>query len=268
MKFSQKTFKTLIVILVIVVVIFILNIFSKNVRNFFYSVSAPIQKPLWKIGNSVSDFLGVIPWIKNSKQEFEELKNENQELLVKIAELEGFKDDIESLKNALQIGLEKDFKLVMAEIISKDISDDYILIDKGSNSGVLENMPVITEQKVILGKISKVFKNYSKVMLISNKESSFDVNLFNINDEKKDISGIVKGRENFNIFLDLVPRDKDIKQGDVIFTSKLGGIFPENLLVGEITEIKKNDIESLQEAEIKPAIDIKEVNNLFIITQY
>jgi len=263
MKFSSKKLKILIVIVIIISIVLLLNLFSKNVRGFFYSISSPIQKPLWKIGDSVSDFFGAVIWIKNLKKENQEIKFKNQELIVEIAALEDLKKENETLRTALGFGLEKDFKLTLVQIISKDISQDYILVDKGEKDGILKGMSVITEQKVLLGKVYEVYKNNSKVMLISNKESSFDAKI-----KEKDIFGIVKGKGDLKIFLDLIPRDKEISQEDIVISTRLGGVFPDGLLVGQITKIIKNDIESLQQAEIKLAFNIKEINYLFIITDY
>jgi len=67
-------------------------------------------------------------------------------------------------------------------------------------------MPVITEEKVLLGRIEEVYRNFSKVMLISNKKSSFDAEV-----QGKDVTGLVKGRGNFNLILDLVPYEKKRK---------------------------------------------------------
>jgi len=263
MKLSSKKVKFFIGIIIVVLVIFLLNIFSKNVRGFFYSISSPISKVLWEGGDKASDFFEAIIKIKTLKNEADELKLKNQELLAEVITLEKLRKENEILRTALGIELQKDFKLILTQITGKDISQDFILVDKGSDDGISEGMPVITQQKVLLGKVCEVYKNFSKIMLISNRKSSFDVEI-----KEKDISAIVRGKGNLKVFLDLVPRDKEISQEDIIITTSLGGVFPSGLLVGKITEIKKDDIESLQQAEVKPAFDMKDVNYLFIITGY
>ncbi len=261
-KFSQKN-KFLLGILLIVLLVFGLNFFQKQVKTFFYSISSPIQKSLWRIGDRASDFFQGIVEIKETKNKVDELCLKNQRLLAEIAILSELKKENKVLREGLEIDLDKDFKLTLAEIIGKDISQDFILIDKGSENDISENMPVITQQKVLLGKVSKVYKNFSKVMLISNKKCSFDVKI-----QEKNISGLIKGKGNFKILLDFVPQNKEISQGDIVVTSSLGGLFPAGLLVGQIEEVKKSDIEPFQQANIKPTFDIKEINLLFVITEY
>lgn len=278
MKLSPKL-KIGIVVVLLIAFFVVLNLtgFSKEVRNFFYFISSPIQKVLWQAGDRVSDFFEAISEIKSLKKETEELKLKNQELMAQIVSLKELQEENEFLRQALEIGLEKEFKLVLAEIIGKDISQDFLLIDKGANDGIVKDMPVITQQKVLVGKISEIYEDFSKVMLISNKKSSFSAKVQDYNPPAtqlegpptaQDIEGVVKGKGGLNIFLDLVPRDKELSEGDIVVTSALGGVFPKGILVGEVKEIQRSDIEPFQTAEINPAFDIKEIKTLFIISEY
>ncbi len=262
MKLSSKKNKVLIIIVVVILIIFLLNFFQKDIKSFFYSVSAPIQKVLWRAGDRTSDFFGGIVRVKILKQELDELKLENQELTAQVVALEDLKKENKTLRQVLEIGFQKEFKLALAQIISKDISQDFILIDKGSDDGISKNMPVITQQRVLVGKIGEIYKNFSKVMLSSNKESSFDAK---IQKEEKDISGVVKGQGNFRILFDFIPREENLSQEDIVITSALGGIFPKGLLVGKIKEIKKSDVDPFQQAEIEPFFDVSQTEALFII---
>jgi len=260
--------KFLILILIIILAVFLLNYFQKELRSFFYSISSSSQKVLWRAGDSTSDFFNGVVRIKTLDSETDQLKLKNQELLAEIIALKGLERENETLRRALEIDLEKDFKLILGQIIGKDISSDFILIDKGESDGVSKDMPVITEERVILGKVSEVYNKYSKIMLLTSKKSSFDAKIFSPEKEEKNISGIVKGKNNLKVFLELVSKDEDISQGDLVITTKMGGVFPDNLLVGQIKEIRKKDIESFQQAEIKPAFSINDLNHLFIITDY
>ena len=259
--FSKK--KVLTGILVLISVVCLLNLFSKEVRGFFYSISMPIQKIFWRAGERVLDFFEIFGRTKKLKKDVENLKFENQALLFQIAVLKELENENKILREALEIGLEKEFKLILVQIIGKDISQDFILIDKGEKDGILEGMPVITQQKVLFGRVSEVYENFSKVMLISSKKSSFDVKILD-----KDISGVIKGKGNFKIFLDLIPQDKEILNGDTVISSSMGGIFPSGLLVGRIKEIKKSDVEPFQKAEIELFFDISQTETLFVIQDF
>jgi len=256
--------KILFFIVIIILIFSLLNFFKKEARSFFYSFSAPIQKFFWRIGEKSSNFLSAIFKATDLKKEKDELEFENQELIIRVAELNKLKEENKSLKQALNLELDKDFKLAFAQIISKDISQDFILINKGNQDGILENMPVITEQKVLIGRISETYKNFSKVMLISHKESSFDAKILN----QEQCSGVIRGLGNFNLLFDFISLENEVHPGDIILTSCLGGIFPENLLVGEVKKVKKSDLESFQQAEIEPIFNISKSSNVFIILEF
>ncbi|MDD2731731.1 MAG: rod shape-determining protein MreC [Candidatus Pacebacteria bacterium] len=253
--------KYLITILFLVLIIILFNLYQKEIKALFYSISSPIQKTFWKIGDSFSGFFESAMTIKEQRINEQRVISENQKLLAEIIALKSLEKENEALRYALGIELKKDYdKLILAQIISKDPSDDYILIDKGSKEGVLKDMPVITKEKIIVGRAEEIYDSFSKIMLISNKKSSFDINIYD-----KDISGIAKGTGSFNLFIDLLPRDKEVLIDDIVITSSFGGVYPSGLIVGEITKIKKNDIESVQQAEINLAFDIKNIDYLFVI---
>ncbi len=251
----------LLVLMVAIFVVFNLTGFSKNIKDFFYSISAPFQKAFWGLGDNVSDFFGRMTEKEVSDEELNELNFKNQEFLAEIAGLQELKKENEFLRKALDVGLEKEFQLELAQVISKDISEDSILINRGAEDGIAEDFPVITAQKLLLGKIGKVYQNFSEVILISNKESSFDAEI-----REKEIYGMVKGKGGFEVSFDLVPKDKEISEGDLIVTSALGGVFPQGFLVGEIKGVRKSDVEQFQTAEIKPGFNLENLDYLFVIT--
>lgn len=239
-----------------------LNFFQKDVKSFFYSVSYPIQQFLWGQGLKASNFLETIAEIKDLKSENEKLKLKIQELVSENNSLKELGSENEVLRGALAIELPKDFQLTFAEVVGKDIGQDSILINRGYKQGVAKDMPVITQQKVLVGKIGDVYKDFSKVILISNsnKENSFDAKIAD-----SDVFGRVRGEGNLGVVLDLIPRDKEIKEGQFAVTASLGNNYPKNLLVGSIKKVVKNDIEPFQEAEISPFFDIQKLESVFII---
>ncbi|MCK5044323.1 rod shape-determining protein MreC [Candidatus Parcubacteria bacterium] len=261
--FSKKN--RIAVIFIIVLFFSLLNIFQKEVKNFCYLLFSPAQKVVWDAGSKTAGFWETISEIKTLKEDKEELKRQNLELLSENIKLRETKAENEFLRGALNLGLEKDFQLVLAQITAKDISQDSILINRGSQDGISEGNPVITQEKILLGKVREVYKNFSKIELLSNKESSFNVRLYN--DEEDDVVGIIKGQGSFRLLLDLVPREKEIRQRDVLVTTAFGGIFPKGLLVGKVKEVKKNDVDPFQKVDIEPFFNIEKIENLFVISE-
>jgi len=259
----KSLYRNLIFLFLGILIISLLNFYQKAVKNFFYKISEPIQKTFWRAGMKISNFFETISEIKRLKSENEKLKLKNQELLSQVANLSEVKRENEILREALNLGLEKEFKISLAQITSKDISQDFILINKGSRDGIEENMPVITSQKILVGKIYKVYKNYSGVMLLTNKENSFGGKIVG-----KETLGEVSGEGNLKIIFDLIPQEKEISEGDVVETTVLGRVFPEGLLVGKIGKIQKSDVQSYYQAEVSPFFDLDKLETVFIILDF
>lgn len=261
MKLSLKRNNFFVLVAAVIILLVLTNVFQEETRCFFYRFSTPIQQSLWQAGNNSSDFLEGLVNIASLDNKIDQLEQINQGLVAEIIRLEEIEEENKTLRKALDIELDNDYKLSVAKIIAKDIAEDIIIINKGSKDNISENMTLITDNKVLVGIVKEVYGNYSKIMLSSHKDITFDVK---IKQEDKEISAVAKGQGNMRIILTLIPKEQ-VSQGDIITTSSLGGVFQESLLVGKIKEVKGNDIDPFQTAQIENALNISELNNVFII---
>ena len=263
---TSKSRNFFLVIAVLLILITLNQFFLDEVKNTFYIVTSPIQNILWKKGEEFSGFLQTLVKIGSLKVENEELLRQNQELLNITGEVKDLRKENQTLREVLNLELEKDFELILVEVISKETDGDFILISKGSEDGILEGMPVITKEKIVVGTIEKVYKNFSRISLLSNQKSSFDVEIQSKEDDE--IYGLAQGQGDLRIRLKFVPQEEKITEGDMVFTTVLAGIFPKGLLVGEIGEVKKSDLSAFQEAEINPYFKKNLSEILFVIKNF
>jgi len=253
------------VVILIVISLYFLNLtpVSKNIKNLFYSASQPIQKWLWRQGTGWSQFAQSIFNSQNLKKENEKLKLENQQLIGRAIEIEKLRKENEDLKTLLSLGAEKEFTLATAQLIGKEISKDYLIINKGTADNIEFGSPVITAHRVLVGRISQIYESISKVQLSTSKDISFDVKVLG-----RETYGLAKGGGDFTIGIEHVPQQEEVKVGDYLITSALGGNFPEGLLVGEVKEVIRSDIVAFQEIKVVPAFELGGLDNLFIITDF
>jgi rod shape-determining protein MreC len=122
---------------------------------------------------------------------------------------------------------------------------------------------VILPEKILVGKIIKVYQNFSKVKAFTFKDFSFDVKI-----PEREIVALLKGQGDFKAKIELIPKEKEISVGDKVFTCALGGNFPEGILIGEIEEIKNSDISGFKEAKLKPYFNVKNLDYLFVILNF
>ncbi len=252
-----------IVIVGLVVIVLSLNFFPKEVKGFFYSFSSPIQQVFWKTGDGIANFFGAIINSKNLQQENEQLQLILQGLLAENSSLEEVQRENALLREALEIGLTKDFRLALAEVISQDIGQDTVLINQGAKDGVEKDMPVITQERVLLGKVTEVYGDSSRVTLISSEGSSFDAKV-----SDGTVTGVVNGKGRAKLAFDLVPKEETLKEGDLIVTTALGGIYPKGLLVGAIRKAQKSDTQPFYQTEISPLFKADELTSIFVILNF
>jgi len=254
--------------IIILCILFILNIFVSPIKNFFYALSSPIQKTFWTAGESSSNFCNSLFNGGAISQENENLKSENQKLLAQVASLQSIEQGNRAQSEVSVSCQNTGFNLAMAGIVGLD-DQDILSINKGSADGIAVGMPVINQQNVLFGKVFKVYKNFSKVMLISNKNSIVNVKKQQSQDcTDPEIDGVVKGNGGLSAYLDSIQIQDNINQGDVLVTSSLDKTFPKDLLIGKIDKVVKDDQKPFQQAQINLSFDVKKIDNLFVITNY
>lgn len=229
-------------------------------KNAAYTVSQPFQRMVWSAGAGTAGFFTSIAKMGSSARENDDLRGQVNELRAEISNLKRLEEENNELRGALGIGLEKEFKLKLAHIIARDVAQDSLIINAGSDDMIQVGYPIITGRKVIVGRVSKVYRHFSVVTLATARESSFDANIAD-----SDIDGLVRGQGGLNMVFDLVAKDKEIKPDSLVETGTLGGIFPQGLVVGRISDVKKNDVEMFQKATIVPEFNIESLNDVFAI---
>ena len=188
------------------------------------------------------------------KKELDSLKIENylyQEMLAAN----------QRLQQLIQFRNMSDQPVIAAQVIGRDPTGWFqsVIIDKGKNSGIKLNMPVVNAEGVV-GKLVSVSDNYSKVLLIIDQNSSVDCIIQRSRDD-----GILKGLSSKICKLDYVLKSSDVHVGDIVVTSGLGGIFPKGIPVGEVTDVEDPPGELFKDVRIRPAVDFSKLEELLII---
>lgn len=237
--------------------------FGNFAKNSVYTLTQPIQKRVWGFSADISGGIQGIVAVRNALKQNRELLDRINQLVAENFQIEELKNENQTLKEALGLGMEKEYDLRMAETIGTDVVGDSLTIDKGADDMIETGFPVVTSNKVVIGRISKVYDDFAKVDLITGKNMAFDVKL-----SESGANGLAKGLGGLNIMVDLIPKDVEVKPGSPVTTSAMGGIFPEGYLVGTVDSIEKNDVETFQAAKIKPAFELGRIGEVFIIIGY
>ncbi len=257
--------KNLFIVLAIVAVISLLVFFNGKgflggAKNIFLKISSPFLGFFQNMANRISDFSQSFLKTKDLKQENEALKKENLEFRFQVSKLKETERENEILKKQFEV-FPADKKQIFAEVRGFNQERTAILLNKGSGQGISKDLPVVGLGNVLLGKIIEVYPDFSKALLISDFQS--EVTAMTQEGRAKGIL-MGKGAQNYPV-LEMISKDEEIKAGDKIIASGLDNIFPAELLIGEVLETKKSDVEVFQEAKVKPYVDFDDIEEVFVI---
>ncbi len=252
MNISSKPLSRIAIFLPILVAVVILFNFTPAgdfTRNAFLSVSKPLQSAFWSKGVSIQ------------KDNFEE-KDPDTRLIAEIAELERQLEEMEELRQALDLEINKDFEVLDALVLGRATENDHLILSRGSNDQVREGMPVISSSRVLVGEVAKSLKDFSYVRLISHPDTNFDGRVLG----KDDSLGVIKSEE--NLIMEMINREADLEEGDKVVTHPGGGIYPGGIFIGEVAEIVRDDAEAFQSVIVDPGFKTRNLEYLFIITDF
>lgn len=148
-----------------------------------------------------------------------------------------------------------------ARVIGQDPSLWFktVIVDRGSNDGVLKGMPVANEDGVV-GQVLNTSPNYAKILLATDSNSAIDALI-----QRTRTRGIIKGQGDEAYQLYYVLKSAEVQEGDPVITSELGGVFPKGLLIGTVSKIINEEGGMFKQIEVEPATDFSQLENLIII---
>jgi rod shape-determining protein MreC len=195
----------------------------------------------------------------------EQLKNENALLRSQVIQLQEQQKDNDVLYSLLKVARTRpDSSYVAAMVIGRDTNPfmRYILIDQGSDSGLRHGMPVVTAQGLV-GRIDAVTANAARVQLLTDPGSAVNVRL---SDSKAD--GMLTGSVTGDISLEMIPQEAKLQPGEIILTSGLGGTYPSNILVGQVSSVRKQETALFQSASVQPVVDFSNLRAVLVVTNF
>jgi len=196
----------------------------------------------------------------------EELKNKIIGLENRIMELEEILSQNEILSNQLDFLKQKNIQSVPAKVVSRGINQNsnLLVINRGSKDNLKKGLIVTIKEGLVIGKLVNVFDTISHVLLLTDSYSEISATILNENDQGS-IIGIVKGKLNISLELSMIPKDEQIQIGNIIFTSGIEEEIPAGLLLGEISEISRDERDLFKTAKIWQPADTKNITIVNVI---
>jgi len=155
-------------------------------------------------------------------------------------------------------------EFVTADVIAVDQSSiaRSIIINRGTRDGIAVGM-IVTTDLGLVGRITRVSSNASQVQLVNDENSAVSARLQTTRAE-----GSVIGQASGVLRMTFIDLDEDIVQNDLVITSGLGGNFPPDIVIGQVTSIRQFEFELFQEAEVRSLVDFDTLEFVLVITNF
>jgi rod shape-determining protein MreC len=235
------------------------------VKDLVAQVTSPVQEVLTSGMDRLGEFRRLYVDMRACAAENEELQQMVDQLIIENVRLR--EAEIENVTLREQLNFKQaspSFELLSAQVIGRDPTDlaGYLIIDRGTDEGVAVGMPVLTDRGLV-GRVTETAPHSSKVLLITDPSSAVNALI-----QESRATGVVQGRVGQGLTMRYIQQTEEIKPGDLVLTSGLGGNFPTRLIIGQITGVTKKDVELFQEAEVRPSVDFGRLEMVMVLTSF
>jgi len=249
-----------------------IGILALALSGVFTSLSRLVVSPLTSIQSWVSQqyqgvetFISASQDIREIRQNNTELEAENARMQAQIVELQQQLIEYEILSALLEFArANPEHKYIGASVIGRDPSPflNYIIINRGSDDGLKRGMPVVT-QNGLAGRIVQVTATGARVSLITDPVTRINVRI-----EPSRSAAVLSGSITGDITLEQIPQQAEVNPGNLILTSGLGGNYPQNIIIGQVTSVRYLENALFQSASVQPVTDFDDLAIVLVITNF
>ncbi len=198
--------------------------------------------------------------LQKTSQENEMLRRENDTLKLRLDQLQSKAEEADRLATLLNFRrLNRDVPMLGARVIgaSADAGSQTVFVDRGEQDGIRRNMAVITPDGVV-GKVSEAFSSSAQVLLLTDKDSGLGAML-----AESRIQRPVGGTGEAMLQLKYVTNDDTVNVGERVVTSGMDRIFPKDLPVGTVAEVKPGN--PFKQIRVRPAANLERLEEVIVL---
>lgn len=237
-------------LLILIIVISICFFYKDKLYNDISFIKNIINKPInyIEVVNIKKDLLKENNELKKEVSSYKLLENENLEL----------RKEIDEMKKIVPLVKNTNFSYDFANVVFRNINYwmDEFTIDKGRNSGIKVDNVVVSNS--LVGKVSKVYDDFSVVSLITSKK------LLGISAKINNSVGSIEKYEDGLFILNGIDVYDNIKEKDLVYTTGYG-IYNAGILIGEVVEIKRNNSGIGSVVYVKPNVNFNNIRYVLVI---
>jgi rod shape-determining protein MreC len=198
--------------------------------------------------------------LQGTSRDNETLRTENDALKLAISQLQSKAAEADRLGALLNFKTSNEkVAMVGARVIgaSAGTASRTIEIDRGERDGIHRNQPVITPDGAV-GKVIEVYRDSAQVLLLTDKDSGIGAMLVGSR-----IQSPVGGTGDPMLTMKYVPADDTVNVGEKIVTSGMDRIFPRDVPVGTVLEVKAGY--PFKQVRVRPAARLDRLEEVFVL---
>ena len=238
---------------------------TRNLQAGFYQLISPFLTTGSTLEKQITSMRTGLQTLEELERENATLRVENRALRATNQALRDVEQEVNRLRHALNYRERSIFKLVPAEIVTRDASTWWrtITINRGKRDGIEGDMPVVTDQGLV-GKTTTVSDTISIVLLVSDENCRVAATVEGTREQ-----GIVSGERVAGALtpmldLNFLSKQANLGAGMKAFTSGVGGVFPPGLFIGTVMSYRVRELDG--QARLAPAVDLAKLQDVFVVT--
>jgi rod shape-determining protein MreC len=267
--FFFRNYKTIIFIVILLAAILIVLSYNLKQRSpaglvtkVVLEAAAPVQNVLNASVKSVSDawyryllLVGIEDENRNLKKKIDDMKSQLN--LYQEGYLEA-----QRLRTLLALEDDNDFNFVTARVIGREqvALSKTILINKGTAHGLNAGQPVMAGPGLV-GRVTDASWHAAKVLPLIDENSNIDAIV-----QRNRTQGIIRGAGSRGCVLKYISKTQDVKEGDIIVSSGIGGVFPKGMMIGQVNHVDRKEAGLFLRINVTPSIDFSKLEEVSVVT--
>jgi rod shape-determining protein MreC len=234
---------------------------------FVTGLLVPVQQVLANVGAAGDRFASAISQIDRLREDNSRLQTDNDRLTLENVRLREQAIVGRQAESLLSLQRTVPFESVPAPVIARDPTGvlHFIVLGIGSDDGIKVGHVVLSDQGLV-GRVSEVGTNYSKVLLVTDSSSVVSALV-----QGSRATGIVRGQFGDSLIMDWLLQTEPVKDGDVVITAGLGignelrSLYPKGLVIGKIAQVQTAEAAAYNRAIVTPAVDLRRLEHVLVV---